>query len=49
MLKTIDSVMETYINEKQVSGGVVLIARKGAIGYMKSFGMMDIKKNPTIF
>lgn len=44
-LKTIDRVLNEYVTRKEVAGGVALIARKGQVGYMKSFGMKDIETN----
>ena len=44
-LKTIDRVLNKYVTQKEVAGGVALIARKGQVGYLKSFGMKDIETN----
>ena len=44
-LKVIDQVLQKYIDKKEVPGAVALIARKGEVGYLKSFGMRDIENN----
>jgi CubicO group peptidase (beta-lactamase class C family) len=44
-LKTIDRVLNEYVTRKEVAGGVALIARKGQIGYLKSFGKKDTEAN----
>ena len=38
----IDKVLQEYIDKKEVPGVVALKARRGKIGYLKSFGMKDI-------
>ena len=47
-LKTIDRVLNEYVTRKEVAGGVALIARKGQVGYLKSFGMKDIETNQSM-
>lgn len=42
-LETIDRILNEYVNQEEVAGGVALIARKGQIGYLKAFGMKDIE------
>ena len=44
-LRVIDKVLQEYIDKKEVPGAVALIARKGKVGYLKSFGMKDIEEN----
>lgn len=44
-LGIIDKVLQEYVDKKEVSGVMALIARKGKIGYLKSFGMKDIEEN----
>ena len=44
-LSVIDKVLQGYIDKNEVPGTVALIARKGKIGYLKSFGMKDIEEN----
>ena len=44
-LEVIDKVLQSYIDKEEVPGAVALIARKGQIGYLNSFGMKDIEKN----
>lgn len=41
-LQTIDRILNEYVNQEEVAGGVALIARKGKIGYLRAFGMKDI-------
>jgi CubicO group peptidase (beta-lactamase class C family) len=46
-LESIDRVLNEYVDQGEVAGGVALIARKGQIGYFKAFGMKDIdSKDP---
>jgi CubicO group peptidase (beta-lactamase class C family) len=47
-LKVIDQVLQKYIDKKEIPGAVALIARKGKVGYLKSFGMNDIENNQPI-
>lgn len=48
-LRKINHILNDYANRKEVAGGVALIARKGQIAYLKSFGMKDIEtQQPTI-
>ena len=42
-LESIDRILNEYVDQEEVAGGVVLIARKGQIGYLKAFGMKDIE------
>lgn len=42
-LETIDRILNEYVDQEEVAGGVALIARKGQIGYLKAFGMKDIE------
>ncbi|MCK5369204.1 MAG: beta-lactamase family protein [Cyclobacteriaceae bacterium] len=41
----LDSILKSYVTEKKIAGGVALIARKGEISYLKSFGMKDVELN----
>lgn len=41
-LARIDSVLRPYIDNKQLAGAVVGVARKNKLVYMKSFGSADI-------
>lgn len=43
-IEVIDKLLQEYIDQKEVSGVVALIARRGKIGYLKSFGMKDIEE-----
>ena len=40
-LERVDGLMQDFVDRKQISGVVALIARHGKIAYCKSFGMMD--------
>ena len=44
-LRRIDGYMESVVEEGQISGAVVLIARRGKVAYFKTFGWMDIEAN----
>jgi len=51
-LGRVDLLMESMVREKQLAGGVVLIARKGKVVYFKAFGLADEGKamrKETIF
>lgn len=41
-LERIDEVFNAYVKNNQLAGSVVLIARKGKVGYYKAFGFRDI-------
>lgn len=41
-LNRIDQVFQGYVDNNQMSGSVILIARKGKIVYFKSFGKRDV-------
>jgi len=41
-LERIDEVFNAYVKNNQMAGSVVLIARKGKVGYYKAFGYRDI-------
>jgi len=43
-LKNIDSLMNRLVEEKKIGGSVVLIARKGKLAYLGTFGLSDIDK-----
>ena len=44
-IKVIDKVLQEYIDKNEIPGTVALIARKGKIGYLRSFGSKDIEEN----
>jgi CubicO group peptidase (beta-lactamase class C family) len=44
-LMRINGYMESVVREGQISGAVVLIARRGKVAYLKTFGLMDIEAN----
>ena len=46
-LQRVDQLMQGFIDRRQVSGTVALIARHGKVAYFKSFGMMDEGKPMT--
>ena len=51
-LQRVDQLMQGFVDRRQVSGTVALIARQGKVAYFKSFGTMDEGKpmtNDTIF
>lgn len=41
-LERIDAVFSNYVKENKLAGSVILVARKGKVGYFKSFGYRDI-------
>ena len=41
-IESIDRILNEYVDQEEVAGGVALIALKGKIGYLKAFGMNDI-------
>ncbi len=51
-LQRVDQLMQGFVDRRQVSGTVALIARQGKVAYFKSFGTMDEGRpmtNDTIF
>ena len=42
-LQWVDTQVMKYVQSNQVSGAVVLIARRGQIAYLKAFGMRDLE------
>lgn len=44
-LQRLDKVLTEYVEEGKLPGAAALIARRGKITYLKSFGMMDIDEN----
>lgn len=44
-LQRLTSVFEAYSADKKMAGSVVLVARHGKVGYLKSFGNRDIEAN----
>lgn len=53
-LEHIDKVFSGFVKENKLAGSVVLVARKGKVGYFKSFGFRDVEtksamKNDAIF
>ncbi len=53
-LKAVDNTVKSLVDENTVAGAVVVVARRGKVAYLKSFGMMDIEadkamKPDTIF
>ena len=40
-LQRLDSTLDSYVKNNQLAGGVVMIARRGKIAHMKSFGWRD--------
>jgi CubicO group peptidase (beta-lactamase class C family) len=42
-LKRLESVMNQYVEKKQIAGAVALVARKGKVAYFKSVGLQDVE------
>ena len=42
-LERIDEVFNSYVRENKLAGSVILVARKGKVGYYKAFGYRDIE------
>ena len=42
-LSRIDKVMEAYVEQQKIAGGVTLIARHGKIAHLGTYGMMDVE------
>jgi len=47
-LERIDAVFTDYVKENKLAGSVILVARKGKVGYFKSFGYRDIASKATM-
>jgi CubicO group peptidase (beta-lactamase class C family) len=44
-LRRIDTVMQSYIDERKLAGLVTLVARRGKIAHFEKFGAMEIEKD----
>jgi len=44
-LERLSKTFQDYIDEKELPGATILVARKGKIAYLKSFGKNDIESN----
>ncbi len=42
-LSRVDKVMEKYVAQRQIPGGVTLLARRGKIAHLGAYGMMDVE------
>ena len=42
-LSRLDKVMEAYVEQQKIAGGVTLIARHGKIAHLGTYGMMDVE------
>ena len=42
-LERLTNVMQSYVEADQLAGGVVLVARRGRVAYLRSFGQRDIE------
>src|SRR5262245_5042616 len=42
-LERIDDLIREAVERRQVAGGVVLLARRGKLGYLKAIGQQDIE------
>ena len=47
-LAHLDETFNTYVKENKLAGSVILVARKGKVGYYKAFGFRDKESNSTI-
>lgn len=47
-LERIDEVFNGYIKDNELAGSVILISRKGKVGYFKAFGYRDIESKSTM-
>ena len=47
-LEILNHVLDEYVKNKEVAGGVALIARNGQIGYLKPFGARDIESKDSM-
>ena len=44
-LQRVDAVLNQYVIDGKLPGGVVLVARRGKVAYRKAFGLRDIEAN----
>ena len=44
-LARLDEKFNSYVNENKMAGSVILVARKGKVGYYKAFGFRDKESN----
>ncbi len=44
-LTNADAILQRYVDQKKLAGVVALVARKGEIFYLRSFGMQDIEND----
>ena len=42
-LSRVDKVMEKYVAQQKIAGGVTLLARHGKIAHLGTYGMMDVE------
>jgi CubicO group peptidase (beta-lactamase class C family) len=47
-LDRIDQLFEAYVEDSKMAGSVILVARKGKVGYFKAFGFQDIEKKTAM-
>lgn len=47
-LEHLTNTMQDYVDNDQLSGSVVLVARKGKIAYLNTFGQQDIEKKQAM-
>jgi CubicO group peptidase (beta-lactamase class C family) len=47
-LEHIDEVFNGFVKENKLAGSTILIARKGKVGYFKSFGFRDVAAKSTM-
>jgi CubicO group peptidase (beta-lactamase class C family) len=47
-LAEVDAFMERQVADKKISGGIVIVARNGKVGFFHPYGLMDLETNqPT--
>jgi CubicO group peptidase (beta-lactamase class C family) len=47
-LERIDDVLQRYIDDRQLPGAALLVARRGSIVYHKAFGFRDVESGATL-
>ncbi len=47
-LQRIDAVFSAYVTDNKMAGSVILVSRRGKVGYFKAFGYRDIESKSTM-
>ena len=47
-LERLTDAMQTYVEDGRLAGGVVLVARRGSVAYLESFGQRDIESGAAM-